>query len=72
MEHPNRSGQVGYVRLSAPGWYIISYREYGPVQLQAAAFAFAIALIILIALLSQAQLIARYLPFGSNARLNEH
>ncbi|WP_270374473.1 hypothetical protein [Marinicauda sp. Alg238-R41] len=72
VEHPGRNGQIGYIRLSAPGWYIVNYREYGPVKLQAAGFALAIAMIILIAFLSQARLIARYLPFGPNARLNEH
>lgn len=65
VEAPSGRGLVGYVRLDAPGWYIITHHEYGPVRLQAAGFALAVALLILIGIISQWRTIAAFLPFGS-------
>ncbi|TGY90236.1 hypothetical protein E5163_03700 [Marinicauda algicola] len=65
VEDPVSSGLVGYIRLDAPGWYIVTRRDYGPVQLQAAGFALAVALLLLMGIVSQWKTVASLLPFGS-------
>lgn len=70
VEVSGLNGLVGYVHLDAPGWYIVTRRDYGPVVLQAAGFGFAVALLIFVGLLSQARTISRFLPFGPNGRLS--
>lgn len=63
VEDSAGSGLLGYIHLDAPGWYIVTRADYGPVQVQAAGFGLAIALMILIGMISQAGTLARWLPF---------
>lgn len=71
VEDPAGRGLFGYIKLEAPGWYIVTRRDYGPVQLQAAGFALAVALLILLGIVSQWKMIAAVLPSGGAGRIGK-